>query len=70
MSSEGIERGIYLAADTPRSFLPLALEGGDGDKQLLAEALSGILDDDEVDDLISDLIHHQVNGFSDGDRCE
>jgi len=52
----GIERGIYLAADTPISFHSLALEGGDGDKNLLAEALAGILDEDELDTLIQRLI--------------
>lgn len=51
----GIERGIYLAADTPRSFTPLALEGGAGDKQLLADALAGILTDEEVEELVSEL---------------
>lgn len=44
----GIEHGIYLATDSPRSFVPLALEGGAGDKELLAAALDGILTPDEL----------------------
>lgn len=50
-----IQRGIYLAADTPRSFTPLALEDGRGDKQLLAEALAGILTEEELEELLSEL---------------
>ena len=70
--TEGIERGIYLAADSPRTFVPLALEGGDGDKQLLAEAVVGILSDDEVDELISELISHRVADDKEGTwiKCE
>ena len=68
--SDGIERGIYLAADDPRSFAPLALEGGDGDKQLLAEALSGLLDDDEVDTLISHLLSYRVQEDGQPIICE
>ena len=52
MSEDAIDRGIYLAADTPRSFIPLALEDGSGDKKLLAEALVGILSEDELSELI------------------
>lgn len=56
VSTDGIDRGIYLAADTPRSFTPMALEGGGGDKQLLSEALEGILSEDEIDELVESLI--------------
>lgn len=52
MSEDAIDRGIYLAADTPRAFIPLALEDGSGDKRLLAEALVGILSGDELAELI------------------
>ena len=68
----GIERGMYLAADSPRTFVPLALEGGDGDEELLAEAVVGILSGDDVDNLISELISHRVADGKDGTwiKCE
>jgi hypothetical protein len=58
--SDAIERGIYLAADSPRAFVPLALENGDGDKKLLGETAAGILSDDEVDALIRQLIEYRT----------
>ena len=59
----GIERGIYLAAGVPRRFAPLALESGSGDKDLLADALHGILTDDEFDELVGTLQSLQA-GFT------
>lgn len=63
----GIGRGIYLAADTPRSFTPLALEDGSGDKQLLAEALEGILSEDELDELVAALTTDSDRSVEGGD---
>ncbi|APX98733.1 hypothetical protein [Natronorubrum daqingense] len=65
-STDGIDRGIYLAADTPRTFAPLALEDGGGDKELLADALEGILTDDELEELVRSLQtgKHQNGGGS------
>lgn len=34
-----MKNGIYMIADTPRSAIPLATEGGGGDEALLIEAL-------------------------------
>lgn len=50
-----IERGVYLVGDTPLSLTALAVEGGDGDKNLLAEVLAEELTDDELGELITDL---------------
>lgn len=36
---EAVSRGVYLLADTPTSATPLATESGDGDHELLHEAL-------------------------------
>lgn len=56
-----MRRGVYLVADTPLSLHALAVEGGGGDKGLLAEAVGEMLSDDEVDELINDLSHARVN---------
>lgn len=37
--TESLPRGVYLLADTPTSATPLATEAGDGDRELLREAL-------------------------------
>ena len=58
--AEATERGIYLVADTPLTLHPLAVEGGGGDKQLLAEAITEQLDADETDELINALIRSRV----------
>lgn len=63
-SEPGIEqRGLYLMADTPLTALPLAVEDGSGDKNLLAECLAEQLTGEEIDDLINDLIGHRVEGW-------
>lgn len=36
---QGMQNGIYLVGDTPKTLHPLALEDGSGDGQLLEEAL-------------------------------
>ena len=54
------ERGIYLAADTPLTLHPLAVEGDGGDKGLLAEAITERLDGGETDELINALIRSRV----------
>ena len=54
--TEATERGIYLVADTPTMLHPLAVEGGGGDKELLAEAITEYLDPVETDELINALI--------------
>ena len=58
--AEPTERGIYLAADTPLTLHALAVEGGGGDKGLLAEAITERLDADETDELINALIRSRV----------
>ena len=58
--TEPTERGIYLAGDTPLTLHPLAVEGGGGDKNLLAEAITEQLDADETDALINALIRSRV----------
>lgn len=50
------KRGVYLMADTPLTATPLAIEGGGGDKNLLAEALGEQLSQEELDALIQKLI--------------
>jgi len=54
--TEPTERGIYLVADSPATLYPLAVEGGGGDRKLLAEAIIEHLDADETDALINALI--------------
>ena len=56
----GTERGIYLVADTPLTLHALAVEGGGGDKNLLAEAITEQLDAGETDELINALIRSRV----------
>jgi hypothetical protein len=58
--TEPTERGIYLAADTPLTLHPLAVEGGGGDKNLLAEAITEQLDAGETDELINALIRSRA----------
>ena len=60
VDAEPTERGIYLVADTPSTLHPLAVEGGGGDKKLLAEAITEQLDADETDGLINALISSRV----------
>jgi len=40
ITAGGLPNGIYLMADTPPTAHPLAVEGGEGDRALLREALS------------------------------
>lgn len=40
VKGDGFPNGIYLLADTPRQAIPLATEAGDGDRNLLHEALA------------------------------
>jgi len=58
--TEPIERGIYLVADTPPTLHALAVDGGDSDTKLLAEAITERLDADETDELINALIRSRV----------
>jgi hypothetical protein len=58
--TEATERGIYLVADTPLTLHALAVEGGDSDTKLLAEAITEQLDADETDELINALIRSRV----------
>ena len=58
--TEATERGIYLVADSPTTLHPLAVEGGGGDKKLLAETIAEQLDADETDELINALISSRV----------
>ena len=47
-------------ADTPLTLHPLAVEGGGGDRNLLAEAIAEQLDAGETDELINALIRSRV----------
>ncbi|GAA0200413.1 hypothetical protein ACFFQF_01030 [Haladaptatus pallidirubidus] len=60
------QRGIYLMADTPLSAMPLALEDGNGDKNLLADVLGDELTGEELDDLISKLKRRRAEDSEDG----
>jgi ribosomal protein S27E len=70
MSEPIQDRGVFLIADTPPTAIPLALEDGEGDQQLLADAIIDHLDGGEVDDLINELVRQRVIESQDGRRIE